>query len=265
MAPIECRRRRSTALCVGVVAAGVAVAGRALVLQEAFTSATVGLRGPGRKALTAARAEAFDPFGWKGKLKDTLGGILGEEEPDVPPTRFQEAMISEIFNKFDVDGDKVLNIDEFNTLQRATEGEDAVYNSDQLKDLLLAVNPDLKNPEAGMPFADYRRLYVEGRLKRAYSTDVARDHVKIFGPGGGVAADPEKYADPFEYGTTVLIDGLQGAKELNGQEGRIMPPVESEQEMVNEGRVIVQLPDGERIALKPDNVKASAGGAVILD
>jgi hypothetical protein len=265
MAPVAeiSRRRRSagtTALCAGAVAVGMVATGQ---MHEAFTTPAVSARSQGRKAVTAMRGEAFDPFGWKGAFKDVVATITGEVEPDVPPTKLEEAMILEIFSKFDEDGDKVLNLEEFNTLQVATEGNDAVYNMDQLKDLLRAVNSDIKEPEKGMPFEDYRRLYVTGRLKRAYSTDVGRDHVKIFGPGGGVAADPSKYEEDdadseyeFIAGKNVIIDGLSGAKELNGRAGVIAAPVDSEKDMVGEGRVIVQLSDGERIALKPANVKA---------
>eukprot|EP00913_Durusdinium_trenchii_P024847 g23322.t1 len=48
-----------------------------------------------------------------------------------------------------------------------TEGTEALYNADQLKSLLLAINPEMEKPELGMPFADYRRLYLEGRMRRA--------------------------------------------------------------------------------------------------
>lgn len=179
---------------------------------------------------------------------------------DEQPSKLEEQMIKEIFEKFDEDKDGILNLKEFNTLQVATEGEEAVYNQEQLEQLLLAVNPDMKEPERGMPFADYRALYAEGRLRRAYGTDVTRDHVKIFGPGGGVAAAAavaESESEVLAAGTSVTIQGLQGAKELNGQTGEIVAPVESEAEMVAEGRVIVQLADGERLALRPANVQAA--------
>ncbi|CAE7238809.1 unnamed protein product, partial [Symbiodinium necroappetens] len=78
-----------------------------------------------------------------------------------------------IFEKFDTDKDGILNLkawsQEFNELQVSTEGGEAMYNSDQLKQLLIAVNPDVKAPEKGMPFSDYRRLYLEGGLRRVTS------------------------------------------------------------------------------------------------
>merc|ERR1719499_110143 len=142
-------------------------------------------------------------------------------------------MMYEIFQKFDLDKDGFLNIDEFNTLQVATEGEEAVYNLEQLTALLLQVNPDLEEPKRGMPYEDYRRLYVERRLRDAYSTDVTRDHLKIFGPGGGQAAAAVAAAakaeaakagaakaegggeDGLAEGAAVRIEGLSGAVELN--------------------------------------------------
>merc|ERR1719499_1086678 len=145
-------------------------------------------------------------------------------------------MMYEIFQKFDLDKDGFLNIDEFNTLQVATEGEEATYNLEQLTALLLQVNPDLEDPKKGMPYEDYRRLYVERRLRDAYSTDVTRDHLKIFGPGGGQAAaavaaaakqaGKEAEGDLAE-GAVVRIEGLSGAVELNGREGHIVAPVDS--------------------------------------
>ncbi|CAE7880001.1 pab1 [Symbiodinium microadriaticum] len=74
-----------------------------------------------------------------------------------------------IFEKFDTDKDGILNLKEFNELQVSTEGGEAMYNSDQLKQLLIAVNPDVKAPEKGMPFSDYRRLYLEGGLRRVHT------------------------------------------------------------------------------------------------
>merc|ERR1719237_662230 len=97
-------------------------------------------------------------------------------------------MMYEIFAQYDKDKDGFLNLEEFNTLQVATEGEEAVYDLEQLSALLLQVNPEIPEPKRGMPYEDYRRLYVERRLREAYSTDVTRDHLKIFGPGGGQAA-----------------------------------------------------------------------------
>lgn len=207
-----------------------------------------------------AEADPFDPFGWKGALKE---GVLGIKDAlkDEQPSEVEEKMISEIFDKFDVDKDKVLNLEEFNKLQVATEGEEACYNLDQLKQLLVAVNPDIEQPERGMPFEDYRRLYVERRLRELYETDVARDHIKVFGAGAQPVAStpaPSSSSDSnsdLAEGRAVIVEGLSGAVELNGQVGKIVSASETEQEMIAEGRVIVLLDNGERLALKPANVK----------
>merc|ERR1719277_2181515 len=177
-------------------------------------------------------------------------------------------MITQIFSKFDVDGDKVLNIDEFNALQIATEGPDAVYNQEQLKSLLLALNPDLENPEQGMPFVDYRRLYVEKRLRQAYGTDVRRDHAQIFGAEGSAALEAAVAKETAENsglteGAAVSIEGLKGAVELNGKTGHVVAPLPDEADMVAEGRLIIQLDDdsSERVALKPTNLRAASAKA----
>jgi len=217
-----------------------------------------------RSSRVARGAEAFDPFGWKGQFKDTVQGLQDAiSGPDEEPSKLEEQMIIEIFSKYDLDKDGFLNLEEFNDLQVATEGNEAIYKQDQLDELLGSVNPKNEEREKGMPFEDYRRLYVERRLRQAYSTDVMRDHVKIFGPGGGAAAaaaaaEMDKEAEAPREGTSVTIQGLQGAQELNGQTGQIVAPVESEAELVAEGRVIVQLPDGDRVALRPANVRAAA-------
>jgi hypothetical protein len=227
------------------------------------------VRAVGRR--TPLRAEAFDPFGIKEAFKNTLGGVM-DSGPDEPPSQLEEEMMLEIFEKYDVDRDGILNLEEFNSLQKATEGADAVYNQDQLTDLLKAVNSEIVAPEKGMPFSDYRRLYVEGRLKRAYGTDVTRDHVKVFGAGGGKAperaeaalkkqAEEAAKAGP-AVGSAITVEGLSGAKELNGQRGKVVAPEPSEADMVAEGRVIVELADGERVALKPANVKLAESKAV---
>jgi len=201
----------------------------------------------------AMRAESFDPFGWKGALKDTFAGLQDAlNEEDETPSEGEEKMMKDIFEKFDKDKDGILNLDEFNALQIASEGPDCVYNRDQLVDLLLAVNGELETPEKGMPFAEYRRLYVSPRLRRSYNTDVYRDYKKIFPEGG--ATTPK-----IELGAKVLIDGLKSAEDLNGQEGLIVQPVEAELDMVQkEGRFIVQMDDGERIALRAANLKPKA-------
>lgn len=93
----------------------------------------------------------------------------------------EDELIQEIFARFDVDKDGILNLAEFNALQVATEGPDAMYEQAQLESLILAVNPAVTEPSRGMPFADYRSLYVDKRLQAAYNTDVVRDHGKLFG------------------------------------------------------------------------------------
>jgi hypothetical protein len=241
--------------------------------REAFAGAArraaPGSPAPARR--TALNAEAFDPFGIKEAFKGAMGGAL-DSGSDEPPTRLEEEMMLEIFEKYDEDRDGILKLDEFNTLQRATEGDDAVYNQDQLTDLLRSVNRDIQEPERGMPFVDYRRLYAESRLKKAYGTDVTRDHVKIFGVAGGKAADRAQAALKKEaeeaakagpaVGSAVVIEGLSGAKELNGQTAHVAAPTDAEADMVAEGRVILELADGERVALKPTNIKVAESKAV---
>lgn len=209
-------------------------------------------------------AETFDPFGWKGMFKDTLAGFMDGLSEKEDPSKMDEDMILEIFEKFDLDKDGLLNLEEFNSLQLATEGSEAVYNLEQLKQLLADVNDNIESPEKGMPFADYRRIYVSPRFRRKYNTDIARDHVKIFGIGGGIAgaaaaamteAAAAKGAAALKEGAAVRIDGLAGATELNGQQGQLVTAVESEAAMVAEGRLIVQLANGDRVALKAGNIK----------
>eukprot|EP00930_Biecheleria_cincta_P006278 TRINITY_DN107266_c0_g1_i1.p1 TRINITY_DN107266_c0_g1~~TRINITY_DN107266_c0_g1_i1.p1 ORF type:complete len:301 (+),score=73.41 TRINITY_DN107266_c0_g1_i1:56-904(+) len=223
-------------------------------------------RMPQRVSRITLQAEAFDPFGWKGQLKNTAEGLMDAlQGTDEEPTREEEQMVNEIFGKYDLDKDGVLNLEEFNTLQVTTEGQDATYDKEQLKQLLVAVNPDIQNPYGGMPFSDYRRLYLKGSLRRAYNTDVNKDYKKIFGRSE-VEGNPADFASFYArsatgeeaglgYGVKVTIEGLNGAKELNGQTAEIVAPLENEQELVGEGRVVVKLSDGERVALKPANVK----------
>lgn len=200
-------------------------------------------------AVSRRAEESFDPFGWKGALKDTVTGIMGTEGDD-QPSKLEEQMIREIFEKFDQDGDGILNLVEFNALQVATEGAEAIYNQDQLEQLLDAVNSQTQDPSKGMPFVDYRRIYVERRLRQAYNTDVTRDHVKIFGPGAAKLKDDGSLG----VGESVTISGLTGAVELNGLKGHIVDANDEEKDLVAEGRVIILLSDGERVALKPANV-----------
>jgi len=213
-------------------------------------------------AVSRQAEESFDPFGWKGAIKDTFGGIMGAEGDD-QPSKIEEEMMREIFEKYDKDGDGILNLKEFNNLQLATEGAGAVYNQDQLEQLLDAVNSDIEDPSQGMPFADYRRIYAERRLRQAYNTDVNRDYVKVFGAD---AAKLKAEAAPaanggLVVGEAVTITGLAGAVELNGLKGHIVDPNAEESDLVAEGRLIVKLSDGERVALKPVNIVRVAAEA----
>lgn len=275
------RRFPAAGLCLGAVTLGlVQELTFSLCRTSAWAAGQVSSSNGGlRRSHMARRAEAFDPFGLKGALKDTVEGLMDGLSGDEEPSQEEEQMVVEIFEKFDLDRDGVLNLKEFNELQMTTEGSEALYNADQLKSLLLAVNPDMEKPELGMPFADYRRLYLEGRMRRAYSTDLRKDYQKIFGadhkpvvtdpppvvdtvavdpPAPAPAADPA--ADPpvvkrFPAGSKVTIKGLTGAVELNGQEGEVVPPSPQEAELAAEGRVIVLLSDGDRVALRADNVR----------
>mmetsp|Transcript_107066 Transcript_107066/g.301285 ORF Transcript_107066/g.301285 Transcript_107066/m.301285 type:complete len:303 (-) Transcript_107066:230-1138(-) len=271
---IPASRRRSLwpkrmVVAVVVFAATAAIAVRAAIHVAAFaaglstatlpqTRAVAPAARTSRTGRTLRRAEdIFDPFGWKGALKDTLQG-LQESLADEEPSEEDERMMKEIFDKFDLDKDGTLSLDEFNALQRASEGDDAVYNLDQLVELLRNVNSDIEAPEKGMPFVEYRRLYVQKRLRQAYGTDVVKDHVKIFGPGAGAQtatkASGSGGSASFKEGLAVRVQGLSGAVELNGREGKVVAPIEAEVSLAAEGRIIVELTDGERVALKPANV-----------
>lgn len=236
----------------------IALAGEAPAFACSRRQGTSALWPIVRHGRTVRRAESFDPFGIKNALKETAAGLF-DSAVEEKPSELDEQMMLEIFAKFDADSDGILNLDEFNALQKATEGNEAVYNADQLKDLLLTVNGDLKSPELGMPFSEYRRLYVSRKLKSTYNTDVNRDHVKIFGPGGGDAAsraEARVAAGLFE-GVAVKVQGLKGAVELNGREGHVVAPNGAEASLVVEDRVVVSLAgDGERVALKLANVVA---------
>jgi len=108
------------------------------------------------------------------ELKEDVIALTADKE-------LREELINEIFAKFDVDKDGFLSLDEFNALQTATEGTESTFDAAQLEELLLAVDPDLKDKEKGMPFEMYHRLYTDGTLSQKYNTDVIRDHGKIFG------------------------------------------------------------------------------------
>lgn len=281
------RRFPAAGLCLGVVTLGlVQELTFSLYRTSAWAVGQVASNGGLRGSHMARRAEAFDPFGLKGALKDTVEGLMDGLSGDEEPSQEEEQMVVEIFEKFDLDRDGVLNLKEFNELQMTTEGSEALYNADQLKSLLLAVNPDMEKPELGMPFADYRRLYLEGRMRRAYSTDLRKDYQKIFGadhkpvvtaepvvdtvavdppaaapaPAAPAPPAPAAPAEPpvvkrFPARSKVTIKGLTGAVELNGQEGEVVPPSPQEAELAAEGRVIVLLSDGDRVALRADNVR----------
>merc|ERR1740121_874408 len=110
---------------------------------------------------------------------DELATELDLEEQAM--RELEDELIAEIFTKFDTDKDGVLSLDEFNSLQCATEGPDAAFTSEQLTSLLLAITPELQEPGRGMPFEEFYRLYSDEELAEQYGTDVVRDHGKIFG------------------------------------------------------------------------------------
>jgi len=86
-----------------------------------------------------------------------------------------ESMIKEMFDKFDLDADGVLNLDEYNALQLVTEGAKATYTAAQLEELVLSLNPKCKDPARGLPFEEFRFIYAE-----AYPEALQKDHAKVF-------------------------------------------------------------------------------------
>jgi len=88
-----------------------------------------------------------------------------------------EGMIKEMFDKFDVDADGLLNLDEYNALQLVTEGDEATFNAAQLEELVLSLDPACKEPAKGLPFEEFRFIYVE-----AYPEALETDYAKVFGP-----------------------------------------------------------------------------------
>eukprot|EP00929_Paragymnodinium_shiwhaense_P008087 TRINITY_DN112005_c0_g1_i1.p1 TRINITY_DN112005_c0_g1~~TRINITY_DN112005_c0_g1_i1.p1 ORF type:complete len:260 (-),score=72.11 TRINITY_DN112005_c0_g1_i1:73-852(-) len=236
-------------LAAAVAVATVSVCGRCLTAFVGQAPRSQATRGFASQLTRRAAENPFDPFGLTGAVKDALQG----GGPEEAPSENDERMMREIFEKFDLDKDGVLNLDEFNKLQLTTEGDEAVYTQDQLSELLKVVNSNNKAPEKGMPYGDYRALYVDRRLRQAYGTDVVRDHLKVFGPGGGSASSASD-SDALPPGMVVRVEGLTGAKELNGQMGQLVVANEGEAALASEGRVIVRLEDGERIALRPANI-----------
>jgi hypothetical protein len=245
------------AACAGLAAATSFVTlGRYHSLLQGRAAAQRGFTAVSRHRL-ALRAEDFDPFGLKQGIKGALG--LAEEGP--PPTAQEEQMVKDVFKKFDMDEDGRLNLEEFNNLQKATEGDSAVYNQEQMEELLKAVDSKIADPGKGFRQLDVRNLYLDPEKIRAYRTDLQKDHITIFGPGASLSlADEEVQENPVKApgpaaGVKVQLKDLSGAKELNGRKGTIREHVKSEAKLVAEGRVIVELDDGERIALKPANVE----------
>lgn len=92
-----------------------------------------------------------------------------------------EGMIKEMFDKFDVDADGVLNLDEYNALQLVTEGDEATCNAAQLEELVRSLNPKCEEPAQGLPFEEFRFIYAE-----AYPEALEKDHAKVFGPSSKV-------------------------------------------------------------------------------
>merc|ERR1719410_99876 len=71
-----------------------------------------------------------------------------------------EGMIKEMFDKFDVDADGLLNLDEYNALQLVTEGHEAITAA-QLEELVRSLNPGCEDPARGLPFEEFRFIYAE--------------------------------------------------------------------------------------------------------
>jgi len=83
----------------------------------------------------------------KQAFKGSLESMLDGGGSDEPPSQLEEEMMLEIFEKYDVDRDGILSLDEFNTLQKATEGDGSVYTKDQ--QLGAAEDCELGHPGAG--------------------------------------------------------------------------------------------------------------------
>lgn len=115
------------------------------------------------------------------KINGVRAGLKEMMEKEQAALEFDEDLVKEIFDKFDEDKDGILNLEEFNCLQKATGGPETVYDMEQLEALCRNLDPELEDTSKGMPFKLYRALYLDPRLKKAYGTDVVGDHGKIFG------------------------------------------------------------------------------------
>merc|ERR1712070_1156043 len=108
-------------------------------------------------------------------------------------------MVVDIFKKFDMDEDGRLCLEEFNNLQKATEGESAVDSK-------------IQDAQKGFRELDVRNLYLDPAKRRAYRTDLQKDHIKIFGPGAGSVQLDEKnqegQAPGFAAGIQVRLKNL---------------------------------------------------------
>lgn len=108
-----------------------------------------------------------------------------------------DAMVEEIFDAFDSDKDGWLLHEEFNTIQKATEGDEGIYDPDQFHELLEMVAPNREKD--GLNLKILKGMYLNKNDADEFQTELPGDYSKLLKEGkinGKALPGEEKPEEP---------------------------------------------------------------------
>merc|ERR1719331_3189821 len=86
-------------------------------------------------------------------------------------------MVREIFRKYDANRDGMLELNEFNALQKDTEGEAAMHTREQFLALIQEADPGRK--QEGIRFKLFHDLYLEPDVSAKFETVLPADYQRL--------------------------------------------------------------------------------------
>jgi len=94
---------------------------------------------------------------------------------------FGEEMVREIFSTYDKDRNGMINLKEFNALQRDTEGEAAVHTTEQFHQLIQEADPGRSTDV--IRFKTFHDLYLEPAVSSKFETVLPADYQRLVDGG----------------------------------------------------------------------------------
>merc|ERR1719169_338648 len=175
-----------------------------------------------QKAKKARRAEKRMWTRWGKEVPNVrLSAITNLFYPNI---RFN-LMVREIFDSFDKNHDAMLNMEEYNDLERLVDGESGVFPSEEEFKVLTDAVDEMAETHGGskkgppsLSFNQVNELYLNPSIQEKFNTQLARDYFPLLKeekvPGRAIQPDASKKNDARELALLTMV-GKTNAKDLS--------------------------------------------------